>query len=235
MKKNSVMDEARLSKFQPQSATHTPKVIVFRILIGCEGIKTEPNYFHAFSKKRNGIFVIDMDVDGAGANTKQVVEKAIELRDKATIPYDRVWAVFDKDSFPDVKFNGAIQKAISNGIDVAWSNEAFELWYLYHFYNRVTAMSRSEYKKAISKAVNNSPLHKGIPYVYAKNAIDNYEIMRKYGSEDNAIRWAEEKSKEYSDNRFATHNPCTMVFKLVRQLNGKDDELIQWLKEKVDA
>lgn len=74
-----------------------------------------------------------MDVDGAGANTKQVVEKAIELRDKATIPYDRVWAVFDKDSFPDVKFNGAIQKAISNGIDVAWSNEAFELWYLYHF------------------------------------------------------------------------------------------------------
>lgn len=92
-------------------------------------------------------------------------------------------------------------------------------------------MSRSEYKKAISKAVNNSPLHKGIPYVYA----DNYEIMRKYGSEDNAIRWAEEKSKEYSDNRFATQNPCTMVFKLVRQLNGKDDELNQWLKEKVDA
>lgn len=116
------MDEARLSKFQPQSATHTPRIIVFRILIVCEGIKTEPNYFHAFSKKRNGIFVIDMDVDGAGANTKQVVEKAIELRDKATIPYDRVWAVFDKDSFPDVKFNGAIHKAISNGIDVAWSN-----------------------------------------------------------------------------------------------------------------
>ena len=96
-------------------------------------------------------------------------------------------------------------------------------------------MSRSEYKKAISKAVHNSPLHKGIPYVNEKNAIDNYENMRKYGSEHKANRWAEEKSKEYSDNRFATHNPCTMVFKLVRQLNGKDDELIQWLKEKVDA
>ena len=235
MKKKISIDKARLSKFQPQSAIHGPKVIVFRILIVCEGIKTEPNYFRALSKKRNGIFVIDMDVDGAGANTKQVVEKAIELRDKATIPYDRVWAVFDKDSFPDVKFNGAIQKAASNGIDVAWSNEAFELWYLYHFHNRVTAMSRSEYKKAISKAVNNSPLHKGGQYTYAKNANDNYEIMRKYGSEEDAIRWAEEKAKEYSDNRFASHNPCTMVYKLVRQLNGNDAELNHWLKEKVDS
>lgn len=235
MKSRNHMDQARLNKFQPQRAVHEPKQIVFRILIVCEGTKTEPNYFRAFSKKRNGIFVIDMDVDGAGVNTRQVVEKAIELRDKASIPYDRIWAVFDKDSFPDAQFNGAIQKAASNGIEVAWSNEAFELWYLYHFINRVTAMSRSEYKEAISKAVNDSPLYKGAPYVYAKNDKDNYLTMTKYGSEKNAIRWAEEKSREYTDSRFATHNPCTMVFKLVRQLIGEDEELNRWLKEKVDA
>lgn len=234
MKSQGQINLSRLNKFKPQSAVHTPKVIVFRVLIVCEGIKTEPNYFRAISRKKNGVFVVDMDVDGAGTNTKQVVEKAIELRDKATIPYDRVWAVFDKDSFPDVKFNGAIQKAEANGIQVAWSNEAFELWYLYHFVNRVTAMNRTEYKKAISRAVNNSPTYKGKPYVYKKNAENNYQIMTTFGSEQNAIRWADEKSKEYSGNRFATQNPCTTVFKLVRQLNGTDDILNKWLKEKVD-
>ena len=55
MKKQHNLDEARLSRFQPQSATHTPKVIVFRILIVCEGIKTEPNYFRAIGKKKNSV------------------------------------------------------------------------------------------------------------------------------------------------------------------------------------
>ena len=42
------------------------------------------------------------------------------------------------------------KKAENNNINVAWSNEAFELWYLYHFHNRTTQMSRNDYKKAIS-------------------------------------------------------------------------------------
>lgn len=126
-------------------------------------------------------------------------------------------AVFDKDSFSPNKFNGAIIKAQNNGIGCAWSNEAFELLYLYHFMNRVTAMSRTEYKRAISEAVNISPQYKKKKvYEYAKNDKDNYRIMTTYGSMENAIKFAEEKSRDYTDQRYATHNPCTMVFKLVR-------------------
>jgi hypothetical protein len=128
----------------------------------------------------------------------------------------------------------AINKASQNEIECAWSNEAFELWYLYHFQNRVTAMSRDEYKKAISNSVNNSNKYKlKKPYVYAKNNSENYDVMTKYGSQDNAIKFAKAKSKEFHDQCYAKHNPCTMVYKLVCQLIGKDEELNQELKQKI--
>lgn len=46
--------------------------------------------------------------------------------------------------------------------------------------------------------------------------------MTSYGSQENAIKWAENQSKKFSDNDYANHNPCTMVFKLVKQLIGQD-------------
>ena len=234
------IDNAQLKRCKRASQKRKSKPVGFRVLIVCEGKKTEPNYFEAFRKINNGVFVIDMEVDGGGINTVGVVHKAIRLRDNAMVEYDRVWAVFDKDSFPDANFNSAIIKAKKNNICCAWSNEAFELWYLYHFQNRVTAMKRQDYKDAISKAVNESPKYKKkTPFVYQKNdaygdGTTNYDIMTKYGSMDNAIQWAEAKSSEYDDEKFAKHNPCTMVFKLVKQLLGKDDELNDEIKRKVD-
>ena len=47
-----------------------------------------------------------------------------------------------------------------NSIEVAWSNEAFELWYLYHFQNVITGVSRKDYEEKISTAVNASPKYK---------------------------------------------------------------------------
>lgn len=209
------------------------RLIVCNILIVCEGEKTETNYFKAFKNFNKGTFVYDINVVGLGKNTIEIVDKAIKLRNKGD--YDRVWAVFDKDSYPDEHFNNAIVKAQNNDIGCAWSNEAFELWYLYHFVNRVTGMSRTEYKHAISDAVNKSPMYKSrTKYEYAKNAENNYQIMTTYGSMDNAIKFAEVKSMEYTDQRYSSHNPCTMVFKLVRQLIGKDDELNEELIKKID-
>ena len=163
-----------------------------------------------------------------------MVETAIELSKKALEPYDRVWAVFDKDSFLDKNFNEAIQMAESHGISCAWSNEAFELWYLYHFQNIVVAMNRADYKKAISNAVNNSNKYKEKKkYGYQKSDKENYRIMTTYGSQSNAIRWAEAQSKNFCDRSYAKHNPCTMVYKLVQQLIGEDADLNEELKQKV--
>ena len=227
------LEPALERRYARKAQRRKSRQIVCKILIVCEGTKTEPNYFEAFKTLNGGTIVYDIDVRGLGQNTTDVVDKAIELKSKGD--YDRVWAVFDKDSFSANKFNGAIIKAQNNGIGCAWSNEAFELWYLYHFMNRVTAMSRTEYKQAISEAVNNSPKYKNRKvYEYAKNDKDNYRIMTTYGSMENAIMFAEAKSCDYTDQRYATHNPCTMVFKLVRQLIGKDEKLNNELTNKIE-
>ena len=149
------LEPALERRYARQAQRRKTRTIVCKILIVCEGTKTEPNYFEAFKRLNHGTTVYDIEVKGLGANTTSVVDKAIDLKSKGN--YDRVWAVFDKDSFSDDKFNGAIIKAEKNGICCAWSNEAFELWYLYHFVNRTTGMHREEYKKAISEAVNKSP------------------------------------------------------------------------------
>lgn len=227
------LEPALERRYARQAQRRKTRTIVCKILIVCEGTKTEPNYFEAFKRLNHGTTVYDIEVKGLGANTTSVVDKSIDLKNKGY--YDRVWAVFDKDSFSDDKFNSAIIKAEQNGICCAWSNEAFELWYLYHFVNRTTGMHREEYKKAISDAVNKSPnFKKKSKFVYAKNDERNFEIMTKYGSMDNALKFAEVQSKKYTDKRYATHNPCTMVFKLVHQLIGKDELLNEELKNKVE-
>jgi hypothetical protein len=227
------LDPALERRYARKEQRRKSRQIVCKILIVSEGTKTEPNYFKSFRTFNRGTIVYDIEVKGEADNTINVVDKAIELRDQGE--YDSVWAVFDKDSFPDKNFNAAIIKAEQNGICCAWSNEAFELWYLYHFVNRVTAMSRKEYEQAISDAVNKSPNYKSKKaYKYQKKDPNNYQIMTTYGSMEDAIKYAEAQSLKYTDNRFATHNPCTMVYKLVRLLIGQDEEFNEYVKQKVE-
>ena len=222
------------SKFKKQSQRRETKTIRCSILIVCEGTKTEPNYFEAFAEKRQGVIVYDIEVKGLGRGMKDVVEKAIYLKGKND--YDRVWAVFDKDEFPAKDFNEAISLGQKNGIEVAWSNEAFELWYLYHFQNVTTGVSRKDYETKISAAVNASSKYKSREkYKYAKKNPDNFKIMTTYGSMESALRYAETKRGEYTDSRYANHNPCTTVYRLVRQLLGQDEELNAELTAKIEG
>ncbi len=61
----------------------------------------------------------------------------------------RLWCVFDKDSFSDDNFNQAKKLAENNNIRPAYSNEAFELWYLLHFGYHQAATSRNDMAKQI--------------------------------------------------------------------------------------
>lgn len=218
------IDNSLQKKFAYKSKKKKSKDIVVHFLIVCEGAKTEPNYFRSFPST-TGKFVYDIHFEGGGISTKKVVEKAIELRDNSFQKYDRVWAVFDRDSFPAKDFNAAILKAKSNGISCAWSNEAFELWYLLHFHNRVTAMKRGEYEKAIEDAVNVKSINKKQKFSYVKNATDMFYKLQVYGNQEQAILWAKDLAQQYDDERFANHNPATQVYKLVEELIGKSEEL----------
>lgn len=229
---------AQLIKNFAKKSTNRQHYVVSRILIVCEGEKTEPNYFKAFHQFNNGIFVVDLDFDGGGVNTIQVVDIALKLKKKAEKkhnPYDAVWAVFDRDSFKPVKFNAAISKAEANQISCAWSNEAFELWYLLHFEYRNTPMSRCEYWDTIARHINQSPLYKKKKaYKYKKNDENHYVEMGYYGDVETAIRNAKRLNELWeNDTHYARHNPRTLVYKLVCQLLGKDKRFNQFIKSKM--
>lgn len=224
------IDNALLKRFSKQEKKKKRELISY-FLIVCEGEKTEPNYFKSFPKKV-GKIIFDLEFDGGGISTLKVVEKAIELRDQSSRKYDRVWAVFDKDSFTPNSFNSAIKKAEANNIHCAWSNEAFELWYLLHFHNRITPMSRKDYKESIEYCINSKLPKSAKKFVYKKNDEKFKLLLDKYGSVDNAIRWAKDLSSSINDEKYANHNPQTMVFSLVEELLGKSEQFNRELVDK---
>jgi hypothetical protein len=172
-----------------------------RFLIVCEGEKTEPNYFKSFRVPKEVI-----DVRGFGFNTTVLVEKALELKSKGD--YDQVWCVFDRNSFPAESFNKAIVLARQNNIRVAYSNEAFELWYLLHFNYYNTAISRSDYITKLSELLGCR---------YEKNSETIYEAIERH--QNDAIRNAQKLLEQYSPPDPARDNPSTTVHLLVEQLN----------------
>lgn len=232
-----------LSVFNQNEGQTNAHKIKCRVLIVCEGLKTEPNYFKSFHMMENsGGLVFDITNGGGGINTTQVVEKAIELRNNAVSdgkPYDVTWAVFDKDSFDADKFDNAIKMARSNDIRCAWSNEAFELWYIYHFENRITSMPRTEYQKRITTLVRQKlkgKKTKNTNFVYTKNNPDMRSILQECGCDEKlAIRWAKKQSETFGNNSFHLHNPCTKVYELVSLLRGEDTEFNEEIKMKMNS
>ncbi|MEB3342588.1 RloB family protein [Okeania sp.] len=175
-----------------------------RFLIVCEGTKTEPNYFKSFPVPKD---VIEVDVLGVGKNTINLVEKALRIKQEDG-DYDRVWCVFDKDSFPPKNFNAAIKYAEDNNVEVAYSNQAFEVWYLLHFDDPYIPKSRKDYEKLLTKRMNQK---------YEKNSNEMYKML--LDRQPQAIKNAEKLLKQYNPPNPANDNPSTTVHLLVKELN----------------
>ncbi len=173
-----------------------------RFLIVCEGEKTEPNYFRAF-RRPGQIF----DVRGFGVSPRRLVDKAIQLRQEES--YDQVWCVFDKDDCPADDFNGAIQKAKNNHVRMAYSNQAFELWYLLHFHYYNTAVSRQDYANKLSALLGKA---------YKKNDPDMHQLLA--SRQQAALQNATRLMAEYADLNPSTNDPSTTVHELVKALTA---------------
>lgn len=176
----------------------------FNLLIVCEGSVTEPRYFEAFPKKRT----VNVLVRGTGRNTLSLVDWALELRRKEGA--DETWVVMDRDSFEPEQFRAAIQKARAHGLHVAYTNEAFEAWYLMHFHYCDADLSRETYKERLSKAL-------GRPYV--KNDPSMYWAL--HPMQTDAIRNAKTLQAFHApDHDPEADNPSTTVHLLVQRLNA---------------
>lgn len=194
-------------------------------LIVCEGEKTEPNYFQGLKDDlpKGVLTYCQIDIEGTGRNTQSLVDEALRLQklyeQENTRSIDRLWVVFDRDSFSSNDFNAAVLRCQNSKPEIgcAWSNEAFELWYLLHFHFYNHAMSRGDYQHAIES--NLKPLV-GNGYRYQKNSTEMYSVLKEHGSLDSAIKNAKSLVGNYDGRHdFSNHNPCTMVWKLVEELN----------------
>ena len=142
---------------------------------------------------------------------------------------DKIWVVFDRDSFEAKDFNAAINHCQQSKpkIGCAWTNEAFELWYLLHFHYYNTAIDRSAYQKLIE---DNLKSKIGVGYKYKKNSTKMYDILKKHGNLQLAIKFATKLEKNFEGEfDFSNQNPCTKVHHLVVELFGlekllKDEE-----------
>ncbi len=195
-----------------------------RFLIVCEGTKTEPHYFEALIKNHIST-VREVTIEGEGMATVALVDETLEIKKdlerKNAMTFDRVWVVFDKDDFDD--FNEAIEKARKLGFHSAWTNEAFELWYYLHFEYLDTAINREEYIDKLQEAFRKRMGDEG--FKYKKGNPDIYKLLQQYGREDLAKRFARQLRAIYKGTNYAAHKPCTMVDKLVKELEKPESLL----------
>ncbi|GAA5221175.1 RloB family protein [Membranihabitans marinus] len=163
-----------------------------------------------------------IDVKGTGRNTQSLLNEALRLQNEYEKNFnrniDRLWVVFDRDSFSANNFNSAVYRCKDHQPEIgcAWSNEAFELWYLLHFQYLENAMSRMDYPSLIE---NNLKPILGNDYRYKKNSEEMYALLKEYGNQANAIRYGKRLALSYGQGwDYANQNPCTMVWKLVEEL-----------------
>ena len=156
----------------------------------------------------------------------------------------QVWCVFDRDIEENVSenlkgntsFDESIETAKARGFNVAWSNDAFELWILLHFedvdfnsinknrkvfYDRLTELFKSIPNPNIdlAKALN----HSSFNYKQDCKSENNFRnIVRSeiVSKTKDAIARAKSLDELHSNPSKPHHekSPCTMVHKLVEEL-----------------
>lgn len=213
----AVVSDKFFQKRKIEKRKQNTKNVIPYILIVCEGEKTEPNYFRGFKIRTKD--VAELEISGDGKNTDTLVEDALRIKKKYEkergIKFEQVWCVFDRDSFPAERFNNAFFLSKKYKFQVAYSNQAFELWYLLHFNYYCSDMHRDVLKSKLDEIMRDKY---SIPY--EKNSKKMYDLlMDKQGNAiNNAIRLLDvhKTNPTFSPEKDA---PSTTVHELVIELN----------------
>lgn len=187
------------------------------ILIVCEG-QTEKLYFESFPVLGLKIKAIDLK----GQAKLKLVESTKEIVENAKEEYNVIWCVFDMDvkrgadEFAD--FDNAISKALLLGYKVAYSNDAFELWFYLHFNLTDSQHLRSFYYKELGKRFGINYVKDGKKYAFC---LKIYDILKndKDSSQEKAIERGRSLFEQQENLPYHQQNPNTKVYELVEELN----------------
>jgi len=221
------------------------KELVKSIIIACEDSVSSPTYFQMIIDKLidnkkitpNSVVIVPHDgkthPTGVLNNLKKYNKDAISYKD-----YEHKWIVIDRDK--EHKGGGhraeGFKEALSNAknikkalhIDVAYSNDSFELWYLLHFDYRDTPIMRDEIIKQVIEKLKKIAPHKFLQLTKDNIKNENYtkhifDILLSH--QEQAMKNAEKLLKSYGTlHNPDKDNPATTVHKLVKILTtiGKD-------------
>jgi hypothetical protein len=199
-------------------------------LIVCEDEATEPAYFEQFQRELDKLATETMFLKrvGTGKDPKGVVEQAIlekaRLKLESYKEVDFVWVVFDKDDADQnltkqMRFEQAFQLAEKEQIQIAYSNEVFELWLLLHL--KDVSVDEPIPRKKIYELLEQSIRSASVKYEHF-----NYEhgnpnviaVIAHIGQEAHAIQKAENLLKYQQSKPPIERNPSTTVHLLVKTL-----------------
>lgn len=207
-----VRQKAKLERKKAKRASYD------RVLIVCEGKKTEPQYFEEIRQfYRLNSTNVQIVPSTYGTTPQQVINYARDKL-KQTLEWERVFCVFDRDEHQN--FSNALSSAKS--LNKKFTNElgepielvaipsipCFELWLLLHFVSVTKEMHRDE---VLRKLRHPERLAK-----YEKGRSGSFEKTRNqlHVAFTNAELLAKERA------RHSTENPYTDVGKLVKFLMG---------------
>ena len=101
--------------------------------------------------------------------------------------------------------------ARQNGFEVAYSNQAFEFWFLLHFNLYQGALHRSKYEKMLSTLL-------GFAYT-KKSGVSSKMFNALFPKQKKAIKHAKTIMKQFGGNNPAQQESSTTVYLLVEELN----------------
>ena len=184
-----------------------------RVLIVCEGTKTEPLYFKEI-RQYYELKSTNIKIVGEGADPLTIVHKAIKLskaESKHEELYDKVYCVFDQDEHTN--FEDASIMAKHRNFELCRSWPCFEFWFLLHFcYTRQPI----ERKGNIAPATNCINLLRAQWPEYSKNDNNTYQHLK------DRVEDAKENAKKalVDVDNTGSRNPSTEVHELVSYLEN---------------
>ena len=178
--------------------------------------ETEENYLYglrnSLPKNLQGRLVIKV----SKAKTKNLVENCKSLVSLEP-QYCEPWIVFDRDKVPC--FDEIIQKAHKEGIRVGWSNPCIEIWLdayfgkMHSYYDSITCNRR--FAETYQRITG---------FEYDKSEEELYQILTRFGNENNAIKTAEARMLSYARNDVKKPSemcPGTTMHLLVGEIRKK--------------
>lgn len=206
-----------------------PRKIRDTILIITNGKQTEKNYFNSITNNFKSMFTIKVEFKNKQCD--ELIQYALSLN---SYEYNQIWCVFDiDDSLNEGHLLSALELSRNSNIKIAFSNESFEVWLLYHLSKTVNpSLTRKNYIKEINKQLQNN----GITKNFQKNDIEllkNYFIPNILSAAENSKKVYQKLEAEHQKQFNANKNypiwnwkSISTVYKLIEclQLRPKDEK-----------